>query len=392
MAWNHLFAPGRIGHLVLPNRLIKSATLENLATPDGLPTAAMGRFYERLARGGAGMLITGFAYVNRTGQSYPLQSGAHTDAMIAAWRPITAAVHAHGAKIAMQIAHGGRQTKPKALGGRRPVAPSAMPNLLYFSWARSMTDAEIRQTIADFAAAAARVKAAGFDAVQLHAGHGYLISSFLSPLTNRRRDQWGGDFQRRFRFLEEVYLAVRQAVGPDFPVMAKLNINDFVALGLIPRDSFPAARALAEMGLDALEISGGIYETALHIMRGEAPVEIFGRGRHRLERWLLAAALGLQKRRTRFEEAYFRKYAEKLKLQLTIPLILVGGIRRPAVAEEIIASGIADFVSLARPLIREPGLPRKWRAGEAAPALCRSCNRCLGEMEQGNPLRCYARA
>lgn len=384
-----LFESASPSGMTLRNRIVKSATLENMATPEGLPTDDTRRFYERLARGGAGLIITGCAYVNQVGQTTRLQNGAHADAIIPEWRKITDAVHERGGKIAMQIAHGGRQTKPKALGGRQPVAPSAVPNLLYFVRPRPMTEDEIWQTIRDFGDAAARVKAAGFDAVQIHAAHGYLISSFLSPLTNRRRDEWGGDAERRFRFLAEVYRAVRQAVGLDFPVLCKLNVDDFVWIGLTPCDSFPAAQRLAELGLDALEISGGINETALNMSRGNAPTAIVGRDRSPLEQLYLKIAFGAQKPRTRFQEAYFLPYAEKLKPTLNIPLILVGGIRRPDVAERILETGKADFISIARPLIREPGLPNRWLAGSRDAAQCQSCNRCLGEIEQGNKLRCY---
>jgi 2,4-dienoyl-CoA reductase-like NADH-dependent reductase (Old Yellow Enzyme family) len=257
-----LFETTSIGGMKLRNRVIRSATLENMATAEGLPTDKTGRLYERLARGGAGLIITGYAYVDGAGRTYPRQNGAHTDAAVSRWRPITDAVHAHGARIAMQIVHGGRQVKPYP-GRGRPLAPSASPNLVDFTLARSMTADEIRRTIEDFGRAAARVKAAGFDAVQIHAAHGYLLSSFLSPLTNRRRDEWGGDDRRRLAFPLAVYRAVREAVG-------------------------------------------------------------------------------------------------------------------------------ADFISMARPLIREPGLPGKWERGDSREARCTSCNLCLGEIDRGGPLRCYA--
>jgi len=384
-----LFEPISLNGMVLRNRIVKSATAENMATPEGLPTNDTRCFYEQLAWGGAGLIITGYAYVNLVGQVSPLQSGAHTDAIIPKWRRITDAVHERGAKIAMQIVHGGRQTKPKGVGEIQPVAPSAVPNLLYFTRPRPMTEDEIWQTIRDFADAAARVKESGFDAVQIHAAHGYLISSFLSPLTNRRRDHWGSNCERRFRFLSEVYRAVRQAVGANFPVLCKLNIDDFALIGVTPRDSFPTTRHLAEMGLDALEISGGIFETALNMSRGDAPVAILARGRSPLVRLYLNISFSLQKLCTPFREAYFLPYAEKLKATLNIPLILVGGIRRPEVAERILETGKADLISMARPLIREPNLPNKWWAGAQAAAECQSCNRCLCEIEQGNKLRCY---
>lgn len=384
-----LFEPTHLGSLTLRNRIVKSATMENMATPDGLPTEDMHAFYQTLARGGAGLIITGYAYVNEVGQSAPLQSGAHTDDVIPKWRRITDTVHDAGAKIALQIAHGGRQTQAKALGGRQPVAPSAIPNLVYFVRPRPMTEEEIWATIRDFGDAAARAKQAGFDGVQIQAAHGYLISGFLSRLTNRRRDDWGGDPERRFRFLAEVYRAVRQAVGTDFPVLCKLNVDDGVWIGLRPRDGFAAARRLADMGLDALEISEGVFETTLRMSRGGAPTDVVGRHRSPLARLYLRIGFGVQQPLTRFKEAYLLLHAKKLKPTLSVPLILVGGIRRPDIAESILDAGHADLISMARPLIREPDLPNRWLVGNRAAALCTSCNRCLAEIEQGNRLQCY---
>ncbi|MGO9020794.1 MAG: NADH:flavin oxidoreductase [Syntrophobacteraceae bacterium] len=384
-----VFTPFNLNGMALKNRIVKSATLENMATPEGLPAPETRRFYERLTRGGAGLIITGFAYVNESGQSMPLQNGIHKDKAVAGWRRITDAVHQLGGKIAMQIAHGGKQTKPKALGGRKGLAPSAIPDLAYFTVPKPMTDAEILQTIRDFGNAAARVKEAGFDAVQIHGAHGYLISSFLSPLTNRRRDMWGGDFEHRFRFLAEVYNAVRMSVGSDFPVLYKLNVKDFVPFGTTPKDSFPAAKRLAELGLDAVEISGGTGEIALGIMRGDSCADIIARDRSALAKYYFKLMLGVQKLLLPFHEAYFLSYAEKLRPLLNIPLILVGGIRSPEAVEEVIESGAADLVSMARPLVREPGLPNRWLNGDLQPARCVSCNRCLGEIEQGNKLKCY---
>jgi 2,4-dienoyl-CoA reductase-like NADH-dependent reductase (Old Yellow Enzyme family) len=289
----------------------------------------------------------------------------------------------------MQIVHGGRQIKSKALGGRKSLAPSAIPDLVYFSIPKPMTEGEILETIQDFGNAAARVKEAGFDAVQIHGAHGYLISSFLSPLTNRRRDAWGGNFEHRFRFIAEVYNAVRRAVGPDFPVLYKLNMKDFIPFGTTPQDSFPAAKRLADLGLDAIEISGGINEMLLAMMRGDSCADIIARDRSTLAKWYFKIVLGAERLFLPFHEAYFLSYAEKLRPLLNIPLILVGGIRSPETAEKAIESGSADFVSMARPLVREPGLPNKWLNSDRQPAQCVSCNRCLGEIEQGNKLRCY---
>ncbi len=376
--------------MALKNRIVKSAFIENMATPDGLPTEETLRYYERLARGGVGLIITGMAYVNRMGKGQPLQHGADKDAMIPAWRRITDSVHQLGGRITMQIVHCGRQTNPKALSAAQAVAPSSALNLYYLTRSRSMTGEEIVRTIRDFGDAAARVKEAGFDAVQVHGAHGYLVSSFLSPLTNRRRDEWGGDATRRLRFPTEVYNAVRRAVGPDFPVLYKMNANDFIWNGLTPRESFPAAHHLAELGIDALELSGGIFETFLHSCRGSMPLDLIALDRSPAIRQCLAAVFRLQKMFIPFKEAYFLPYAVKLKPTLKIPLILVGGIRTPETAERILETGAADFISMARPLVREPDLPNKWLAGRRVAAQCSSCNRCAGEEDRGNKAKCYA--
>jgi 2,4-dienoyl-CoA reductase-like NADH-dependent reductase (Old Yellow Enzyme family) len=386
-----LFEPSSIGKLNLKNRIVRSAFLENMAAPDGLPTDDTLRLYERLARGGVGLIITGMAYVSRGGKGQPLQHGAQSDAMIPAWRRITDSVHQLGGKIAMQLVHCGRQSNPKALSGVQAVAPSATPDLYYLTRSRAMTGDEIVQTIEDFGDAAARVKEAGFDAVQVHGAHGYLVSSFLSPLTNRRQDEWGGDATRRFRFPAEVYHAVRCAVGPDFPVLVKMNAKDFTWNGLTPRESFPAAHRFAELGVDALELSGGIFETFPHISRGSLPLDLMALDRNPLVRQCLLTFLRLQKMFIPFKEAYFLPYAAKLKPALKTPLILVGGIRTPETAERILETGAADFISMARPLVREPDLPNKWLSGKRVAAQCSSCNRCAGEEDRGNKTKCYAR-
>jgi len=385
-----LFEPSSIGRMALKNRMVRSAFMENMATPEGMPTDDTLHTYERLARGGVGLIISGMAYVNRLGKGQPLQHGAHIDAMIPAWRRITDSVHELGGKIAMQIVHCGRQANPKALDGQQSLAPSASPGLFYLTMSRSMTGDEIRQTIQDFGDAAARVREAGFDAVQVHAAHGYLVSSFLSPLTNRRRDEWGGDAERRFRFPSEIYQSVRRAVGPDFPVLYKMNAKDFTCIGLTPAESFPAVRRLADMGLDALELSGGIFEMGLQTSRGGVPSDLICLDRTPLVRRSLTAAFKLQEFFIPFKEAYFLPFAQELKPTLKIPLILVGGIRTPETAEQILESGAADFVSMARPLVREPDLPNKWLSGRRTAAQCVSCNRCLGEEDKGNKAKCYA--
>ncbi|HEY9246728.1 MAG TPA: hypothetical protein VIO11_07785, partial [Candidatus Methanoperedens sp.] len=216
-----------------------------------------------------------------------------------------------------------------------------------------------------------------------------LVSSFLSRLTNRRRDEWGGDFDHRFRFLAEVYLAVRKSVGPDFPVLYKVNIKDYVPFGITAHESFSAVRRLAELGVDAIQISAGIFETYIGSIRGDSFSAIISRDRSRLASLYLKSVMGLERLFMPLREAYFFHYAQELRKTVKIPLILAGGIRSPESAEKIIESGFVDFVAMARPLVREPDLPNKWLEGDRQPAQCVSCNRCLGEVEQGNKLKCY---
>jgi 2,4-dienoyl-CoA reductase-like NADH-dependent reductase (Old Yellow Enzyme family) len=387
-----LFTPGRIGTLTVRNRIIKAATLENMAAADGRPTDALLHFYTTLARGGAGLLITGFSYVNPAGRAYPRQNGAHSDEIIPGWRRITAQVHAHGAAIAMQISHGGRQICQPGANGAVPVAPSAVRNLVTLVRPRAMTEEEIWETVQDFAAAASRVQAAGFDAVQIQAAHGYLLSAFLSPLTNRRRDGWGGSPDGRFRFLREVYLAVRRTVGPDFPVLVKLNVDDFLPGGVRLQEAKLAARRLAALGVDALEISGGVAETIFFAARGEIPIDEVIRGRPLGHQALLRLLAAPQHRRVRFAEAYFLPYIRRLRPLLPTPLILVGGMREPERMEAILAAGEADFIALGRPLIRQPFLPHLWEAGFRMISRCEACNRCVAAVHRGFSLRCYRTA
>ncbi|HFD39563.1 MAG TPA: NADH:flavin oxidoreductase, partial [Anaerolineae bacterium] len=210
----NLFTPIQIGSLELKNRLVRSATAERLATePIGRATSALAEMYRTLARGGVGLIVTGHAYVAPEGKAHPEMLSVHCDQMLPGLRTLTEAVHAEGGRIAMQINHGGRQSDP-ALPER--VAPSAVPRPGDERPPRAMTHREIIETVDAFAQAARRAKEAGFDAVQIHAAHGYLIGQFLSPHTNRRTDRWGGDFERRLRFLAAVCEAVRGQVGADY--------------------------------------------------------------------------------------------------------------------------------------------------------------------------------
>lgn len=358
-----LFASCSIGSLELKNRLVRSATAERLATePEGRVTAALVALYRELARGGVGLIISGHAYVDPGGKCHPEMLGATSDETIPGLRSLADAVHAEGGRVALQINHGGRQCSPAS----EPVAPSAVPERSG-RVPRELTATEIAAVADAFGQAARRAQAAGFDAVQIHGAHGYLIGQFLSPHTNRRSDAWGGDFKRRLRFLGAVCESVRGQVGAGYPVFLKLGMCDNmerVPDGLTPEEGARIVTRLAGMGLDAVEVSGGY---------GGGQGDYNGR-----------LAVG-----TKVPEAYFRPLARRAKAATALPVILVGGLRSRAVMEDVLVSGDADLISLCRPLIREPDLPNRLRTGKARAAACISGGRCwpLG-MGQGIACKC----
>jgi len=345
-----LFEPKSIGTLELPNRFVRSATAERLADEVGSPLPQLGEMYAEMARGGVGLVISGHAYVHPSGKAHPGMSGVYADELIPAWTQVADAVHEAGGKLAMQINHGGRQCDPAVVEGPllapSPIAANAGPSSAETQRPVEMSERDIQNTIRAFAGAADRAKEAGFDAVQIHSAHGYLISEFNSPASNWRRDAWGGKLTRRVRFLESVVAAVRGTVGDDYPLFVKLGTMDFVRDGLTMDEGVEIVAHLADMGLDAVEISGGI-----------------GQGSRRP---------GI---RQPDQEAYFLPIARKARQVTDLPIILVGGLRSREVMERVLDEGSADFISLSRPLIREPDLPSRLQAGQPA-ATCISCDRC----------------
>ena len=342
-----MFTPCRIKNLSLPNRLVRSATAERLGDAAGRPLPRQAEMYRELVRGGVGLIISGHLFVARSGIAHPEMVGIHDDSMIPSLAALADAVHEEGGKVAAQINHGGAQCAPEVVSN--PMAPSAIESKMLPQPAREMTTDEIEELIDAYRHAARRAKQAGFDAVQVHAAHGYLISEFLSPFLNRRDDQWGGDRVRRRRMLREVCRAVRGEVGPDYPVFVKLGVIDGVEGGLTLEESLETVAELETLGLDVVEVSGG-----------------FG-GRD------LNSRAGVGKK---VEEAYFRKEVRAVRQATRLPVIMVGGMRSRRVMDDVLDQNEADFISLCRPLICEPDLPNKFRAGETEKAACNSGNRC----------------
>ncbi len=345
-----LFREARLGSLTLPNRFVRSATHDFLAEEDGRVTDRQIELFRELGRGEVGLIITGHAFVQAAGKAAPRQLGVHQDGMVQGLRRIPEAVHAFPSKVFLQIAHAGRQTKER-ICGCIPVAPSAVYDPVSKIMPRALSAAEIPALIADFVAAARRAREAGFDGVQLHAAHGYLLSSFLSPHTNRRPDEWGGSLDNRSRVLVEIMRGIRRIAGRDFPIIIKLNSTDFLDGGLMVEDSVRVARTLEAEGLDGIEVSGGMAEA--------------GKG----SMWE-----GL---RSEEEEGYFVDSAAKVKAAVRIPVFGLGGWRTLRAMGKAVLDGGADFISLSRPLIKDPQLVHKFRTGEIGRSDCVSCNKCL---------------
>jgi 2,4-dienoyl-CoA reductase-like NADH-dependent reductase (Old Yellow Enzyme family) len=392
-----VFRPGRIGNIELKNRLVRSATYDNAATAEGRATEKMIEIYRTLARGGIGLIITGIVGVYKKAVAPHLILGNYDDSYIPELKKISQAVHeADGdCKIMAQLHHPGRQVihpedlmkflpylpkvymsyieqHPEALQSQdqptkriEPTAPSAVYDNLFDRTPRELAIKEINEIIDAYVEGIRRVQEAGFDGVQLHAAHGYLLSSFLSPHTNKRDDQYGGSAENRTRIIAEIYKRSRKKVGENFPIIIKFNTMDFLPDGIDIVEAAKVGKILSKIGFDAIETSGGMWEALTHVQEqmGWTPV-LLPESRTEI--------------RSKDQEGYFLAGATALKDEINNPIILVGGLRSFDKIEEILESGNADFISLSRPLIRQPDLPNLWLSGSGKnKAECISCNGCL---------------
>lgn len=345
-----LFSPINLGSIEIKNRFVRSATHDFMAEEDGSISFRQLELYRNLARGGVGLIITGHAYVLPSGKASPRQIAVDDDRFIPGLRQLTSVVHESLTPIFLQLSHAGRQTKEK-ICGCQPLAPSPVYEPVYKVMPREMSQTEIEEVIKAFVAAARRAKEAGFDGLQLHCAHGYLLSSFLSPYTNRRQDQWGGSLENRARIILEILRGIRKEVGEDFPIIAKLNSSDYLPYGFEIEDAIKVAQMLEEEGLAAIEVSGGSAES--------------GKG----SMW---PGVRLEE-----EEGYFVPAAALIKKKLKIPVIGLGGLRSFRIMEKLVVEGQVDLVSMSRPLIREPDLIARFERGEASASKCISCNKCF---------------
>jgi 2,4-dienoyl-CoA reductase-like NADH-dependent reductase (Old Yellow Enzyme family) len=375
------FEPARLGPLTLRNRIIKAATFEGVM-PKGAVSDELVEFHVRVAAGGAAMTTLAYCAVSPGGR-VDRNTLVFSNDLVADLRRLTDAVHAEGAAVAAQLGHAGLVANTRS--NRSPtLAPSTRFSAPAMGRVRGATVEQLDAVVADFARAARVAVDAGFDAIELHLGHNYLLSSFLSPNLNRRTDEYGGSIEHRARFPRRVVEAVRAAVGDDVAVTAKFNMADGVKRGLWLDESLPFARLLEKDGhLDALELTGGSsLLNGMYFFRGEVPMDEFIAAQPRMVGW----GLRLFGRRIfpsyPFEEAFFLPFARQFREQLSMPLILLGGINELATVEQALAEGF-EFVAMARALLREPDLPNKLRAGSSAAGLCVHCNKCVPTIYSG---------
>jgi len=347
-----LFDTTLLSGIRVKNRFVRSATWEKLADDKGHITDKQSAIYEELAINKVGLIITGNANIIASDIASPKMMGIYDDSFIEEYRKLTDIIHSHGSAIIMQLVHGGSNTGYN-VANRTLLAPSAVENRSEKTMPKEMSKAEIQEVVQAFVAAAHRAEVAGFDGIQLHIAHGYLLSQFLNPYYNRRTDEYGGSVENRSQIIIETLKAIRKVVGKDFALMAKINCEDFMDDGLTAEDSLAVCKLMAENGLNAVEVSGGSGSSRIN--EG-------------------AARKGIIRKE---KESYFKDYAAKIAEQVDIPVILVGGNRSPENMTEILNNTKIGYFSLARPLLREPNLIARWESGDTEKAKCISCNRCF---------------
>lgn len=352
-----LFDRTKLSTMNMKNRFLRGALWESLADEKGHMTDELYAIYEELAKGGVGTITTGYTFVTEDEQPNPGMMGIYDDSFIEEYKKLTDMVHNYNANIIMQIVYGGFMTTFN-VGERTIWGPSTVENEVTKTVAKEITKDEIKYLVKAYADAALRVKKSGFDGVEIHAGHGYFLSQFLSPYYNKRNDEYGGSIENRGRIIFEIFKAMRKAVGENFPILIKLNSADYVKEGgLIQEDSLYVARKLSKLGIDAIEVTGGnesieeVVENNLGAARTKVVV-------------------------SKDKESYFKDYAIELAKSIDTPVILIGGNRHLDVMEEILNNSNIQYFSLSRPLTAEPDLINKWASGDRKKPKCVSCNQC----------------
>lgn len=389
------FEPVAIGNMQFKNRIIRSATHEGMADEEGFPTNDLKKIYVRLAKGGCGGIITGYSSVQPDGKS-PLyrMTMIDKDDYIPKFKEITDAVHEFGTPIIMQIAHCGRQTRSKVTG-LPTVAPSAVRDKFYNEdLPKALSAGEINIIIDNFVRAILRAKKAGFDGVQIHGAHGYLLSQFLSSHSNRRTDEWGGTIQNKYRIISEIYKRAKGIVG-DYPILIKISAHDGQKNGVRVNEAVEIAKLLEASGCDGIEVSSGVIEDGLYTMRGEelpgdAAMEYTFKYK-KLPFWVKRIARPVIKRMLKQPKPllkYNLEAAIEIKKAVDIPVIVVGGINNISDINYIVENENIDFVSMCRPFITQPDIVKRFEQGNQTKSKCIMCNYCVIIGEE-RPLKCY---
>jgi len=373
------FSPYRLGPIELRNRFVKAATFEGMSDHDG-PTDQLVEFHRAIAAGGVALSTVAFCAVSEEGRATPLEMVLQAKAVPGLTR-IAEAVHGEGAAVSAQIGHAGAVA---AATGSRGRSPSPMFSPMAMRRTKAVDDDDIARITADFAAGATMLADCGFDAVEVHMGHGYLLSGFLSPRLNRRNDRWGGSLEHRMRFPRQAVEAVRRAVDGRLAVIVKLNMTDGIRGGLGPEESRLVARRLQADGtVDAIELTGGSsLQNPMFLFKGDAPVQELAAG------FKQPIRLGMQLFGDRFlhsypfEEGYFRPLAQPFREALDLPLVYVGGVDHLATVRDVLDDGF-ELVAMGRALLREPDLIERYRSGAATEGECIHCNRCMAMIHHG---------
>lgn len=374
-----VFDPLTIGPLTLRNRFIRSGANEAMSR-DGRPTKALVQYHRELAAGGVALTTVAYMAVAEVGRTLPDQIWMRRE-ILPDLRALTDAVHAEGAAISAQITHGGSFVTSLRVKGRTISASSGVNAAGFLKGnflQRAMTEADMEQVTAEFVAAAELAREAGFDAVELHMGHGYLLNQFISPLSNKRRDQYGGSAENRVRFPAKVLAAVKQAVGNDLAVIAKINVADGVRRGATAADGVITAQALQAAGADMLVLSGGRNVESTWFMFGsnmnvQEILKVLKDDK--LTGFMLKVA-SKSAPKIDFKEMYFLEYSRQIRDSVSMPLAYLGGAKSLANAEQAMAEGF-DAVAMARALIHDPALVNKFRSGEVTESGCDNCNGCV---------------
>ncbi|MBN1365762.1 MAG: NADH:flavin oxidoreductase [Syntrophaceae bacterium] len=394
-----IFETSNIGSITLKNRIIRSATADGLADADGRPTGELIEFYKSLARGGAGAIITGFTGIQKNGKGsthHPLM--LDRDEYIDDYKKLTAAVHEYNTPIIIQLNHAGRQTR-KRITGLPTVAPSARRDLYFLEKRpKKLTDSAIEEIITNFAKAIERAKKAGFDGVQLHCAHGFLLSEFLSSNMNKRKDQGGGTTKNKFRIIERIFTEARKRVG-DFPILAKINAYDTRKMGMRTPEAVEIAKYLQDAGCAAIEVSCGVANDGFITVRSKKFPTAAALEYSYLLRYLpfvikkfiqpfIPIFVPIFTKPQKQLDNFNVPAAEEIKKNVSIPVIVVGGIKRLDDIERIIFENKADYVSMSRAFICEPDIVNKFREKKQTESKCVSCNFCITCIES-MPFKCF---